>query len=117
MKCSICKCETDFTRYTCIAKDGHRWTWGYLCDECHLHRKQTTLAEGACIPPPAPPPSGTVDEEEEYEEDPHKFLWEIRRCLNALEEYIIHTQEGPSKPQAGDSLRREPPATCDNGGE
>ena len=112
MICSICKCEADFTRYMCIAKDGHRWTWGYLCEECALHRKQTTLsevgstrvtrnrrakgsavvAEGACIPPPAPPPS-KIEEPEPWGE---YLIYQIRGYLEELEDYIIHLEVGES---------------------
>ncbi len=108
MKCSICQCETDFTRYKVLAKDGHRWTWGRLCAECYEdgNRKQKTLAEGACIPPPAPPPSKTVDT---LLTDIEHVGWELKHVQAVLEEveaYLIHTQEGPSKPRP-----------CDNGGE
>jgi len=90
MICSICKCEADFTRYMCIAKDGHRWTWGYLCEECALDRKQTTLAEGACIPPPAPPPSRTVEEMLADIAWAGSTLVCLKTMLEDIEDYIIH---------------------------
>ena len=122
--CSDCKCEALFLRPKMKPLEGHRYVWAYLCDECYDNPpQQNLLIEDAPItkthgvgggdrksqatstvqPPPtaAPPPGGPVISHILDELESGIFsLDALRSLLVGIEDYIIHTTPGPSKPAA-----------------
>ena len=123
--CSDCKCEALFLRPKMKPLEGHRYVWAYLCDECYDNPpQQNLLIEDAPITKPwaagdgglnpavpstsptptptaAPPPGGPVISHILDELESGIFsLDALRSLLQGIEDYIIDTTPGPSKPAA-----------------
>ena len=131
--CSDCKCEALFLRPKMKPLEGHRYVWAYLCDECYDNPpQQNLLIEDAPITKPwaagdgglnpavpstsptptptaAPPPGGPVISHILDELESGIFsLDALRSLLQGIEDYIIDTTPGPSKPAAVQSSSKDP---------